>query len=161
MGQAFRIYSNIYLQAHPTWATELIQYNHIFSTASSSYHWVNVYTYDKEFHMHMAKYPLRNLSIILQQAWTMFLKDRFKGRSGGETTHRGSSGNKGRKEICLRFNQGKCTAGSSCKYDHRCLECRKFRHGEHVCRKKLNKQGQGVASNTNSQPAVNTMIVPK
>ena len=91
----------------------------------------------------------------------MFLKDRLKGGSSGETTHRGSFRNKGRKEICRRFNQGKCTVGSSCKYDHRCLECGKFEHGEHICRKKLNKQGEGVANNTNAQPAVNTVNVPK
>ena len=55
--QAFRIYSNIYSRAHPTRSTELIQYNHIIFTASLSYVWENVYTYDSEFRMHLANFP--------------------------------------------------------------------------------------------------------
>ena len=75
--------------------------------------------------------------------------------------------NKGRKEICRRFNEGKCTAGLSCKYDHRCLECGKFGHGEHICRKKLNQNkssnnecgngGQGVGNSYAGVSASATM----
>ena len=74
--QAFRIYSNIYSLEHPERAAEWIQYNHIIFTASVSYVWENVYTYDKEFHMHMSLFPDQNWAIILQQAWAMYLKDR-------------------------------------------------------------------------------------
>ena len=51
----------------------------------------------------------------------------------------------------MRFNKGKCTAGLSCKYDHRCLECGKFGHGEHICRNK--KSGQQKLSDKTSQGA--------
>ena len=76
--QAFRVFSNIYLREHPERAIELIQYNHVICTAASTYTWDNVYAYDREFRMHMAEYPMRNWSVILQQAWTMLLKDRAK-----------------------------------------------------------------------------------
>ena len=46
--QAFRIFSNIYLKQHPERATELIQYNHIICSASTTYTWDNVYEYDRE-----------------------------------------------------------------------------------------------------------------
>ena len=75
--QAFRVYSNIYTQEHPDRATELIQYNHVIFTASSSYQWQNVYLYDREFRTHLSYYPERNWGIILQQAWSMHLKDRI------------------------------------------------------------------------------------
>ena len=41
----------------------------------------------------------------------------------------------GRKEICHRFNKGKCTYGASCKFEHRCSapKCGKFGHGAHMC----------------------------
>ena len=55
--QAFRIYSNIYTRAYPEGASELIQYNHIIYTASQTFIWKNVYTYDKEFRTHMSQYP--------------------------------------------------------------------------------------------------------
>ena len=74
---AFRVFSNVYLKEHPERATELVQYNHIICTAASVYVWENVYTYDREFHMHMSNFPQRSWTLILQQAWTMFLKDRL------------------------------------------------------------------------------------
>ena len=75
--QAFRSYSNIYLQAHPQKAMELIQYNHVILMASLSYVWDNVYTYDKEFCSHLAVFLERSWGVILQQAWSMCLKDKI------------------------------------------------------------------------------------
>ena len=75
--QAFRVFSNIYNDFHPHRASELIQYNHIIYTASQSFVWENVYKYDREFRLHIAKHHIhRSWGIILQQAWSMFLKDR-------------------------------------------------------------------------------------
>ena len=101
----------------------MIQYNHLICTASASYIWENIYQYDREFRVHMAKFPERSWGQILQQAWTLFLKDRVK--FGGDTHCFGGS-SKFKKEIYKKFNKGKCTAGMSCRYDHKCLECGKF-----------------------------------
>ena len=76
--QAFRIYSNIITGAYPKKATELLQYNHTIHTASNAYVWENVYSYDKEFRYHISRHPGRPWNVILQQAWTMILKDRLK-----------------------------------------------------------------------------------
>ena len=132
--QAFRVFANIYTRAHPARATELIQYNHIICTAVSSYMWDNVYMYDREFRMHMGCYPGCNWSVILQQAWTMVLKDRIRYHDQYKAGNQHAG--KPKKEICKCFNKGLCTAGLSCKYDHRCLECGKFGHGAHICRRK-------------------------
>ena len=129
--QAFRVYSNVYLKEHPDRAAELIQYNHIIFSASSTFVWDNVYQYDKEFSMHLSSFPERSWGIILQQAWSMCLKDRLYHHGSNKQQHNGS---KGKKEICQRFNKGLCTAGRNCKYDHRCLGCGKFGHGIHICR---------------------------
>ena len=74
--QAFRVFSNIYTRKFPGRASELIQYNHIIHTAALSFTWENVYLYDRDFRMHLSRYPNRSWSVILQQAWTMRLKDR-------------------------------------------------------------------------------------
>ena len=79
--QVFCIYSNVYLRAHPERAVELIQYNHMIHMASQSYIWENVYLYDRDFHLHLARNPNQSWSIILQQAWSFRLKDRL--RHGG------------------------------------------------------------------------------
>ena len=73
----------------------------------------------------------------------MYLKDRvWFGNDYGRSVNNGS-GHKSKKEICHRFNKGLCTAGKSCCYDHRCFECGKFGHGEHIChRKTTNNQGE-------------------
>ena len=133
--QAFRIYSNIITKAYPSKATERIQYNHVIYTASLTFVWENVYQYDKEFRLHISKFPHQKWSVILQQAWSMCLKDRLKSFKSGK-----NQANEGKvvkiKEPCKRYNRGKCTFGPNCKYEHRCSieRCSKFGHGVHICR---------------------------
>ena len=108
--QAFRIYSNILTSKFPGMATELLQYNHTIHSASTTYIWENVYSYDKEFSHHISRHPYRSWAVILQQAWTMLLKDRH--RSDGNHFQRGgfnangTHGNRNKKEPCRRFNKG-------------------------------------------------------
>ena len=48
-----------------------------------------------------------------------------------------SKSNRGRKDkdVCYRYNSGKCSFGLSCWFDHRCAVCNKTGHGAHNCRK--------------------------
>lgn len=113
------------------------------------YQWDNVYTYDKEFRIHMSHYPQRNWSIILQQAWSMYLNDKISNRDRNSDSP--STGKI--KEICDRYNWGKCQNGYSCKYKHCCKICKKLGHGVHICRKRKNASNPG-ASNIQKNPAV-------
>ena len=126
-------------------------------TAAGSYIWDNVYNYDREFRTHISYYPDRSWAIILQQAWSMCLKDRIEFVQSRSSNHQ-----KGKKEICQRFNRGQCTAGKACKFDHRCLECGKFGHGQHICRQKNSSRKDGNASNgvsnSNAQHATNNNV---
>ena len=85
--QAFRVFSEIYMKAHPFRSSELIQYSHLIHLAAQTYVWENVYMYDKDFRIHMSKHPKRSWSIILQQAWTVRLREKVKNHthSLGET----------------------------------------------------------------------------
>ena len=73
--QAFRVFSDIYTRRHADRAFELIQYNHLINTAALTFAWENVYLYDRDFRRHMARHPQRPRAVILQQAWTIHLKD--------------------------------------------------------------------------------------
>ena len=128
--QAFCVYTNIITSKYPGKASELLQYNHTIQLASTAYVWDNVYSYDKEFRYHVSHHPTRVWNVILQQAWTMILKDRLK-HELGQNNQRGK-----KKEICKHFNQGCCTYGLSCRYEHCCSvkKCGKFGHGAHICR---------------------------
>ena len=133
--QAFRIYSNVLTRVYPAKASELIQYNHTHLYCGINL-WENVYHYDKEFRMHISKFPQRSWSVILQQAWSMCLKDRVKnddGKTLGNVGGNVQTGVKRREKIsepCKRYNRGKCTYGKNCIYEHRCsvTKCRKFGH---------------------------------
>ena len=128
--QSFRVFSNIYIRQFPQRASELIQYNHVIHTASMTYSWNNVYAYDIDFRLHMARHPQRSWSVILQQAWNLRLKDRHE--FGDRRHHSNGSNNQGsgkKRDICFRFNAGKCTYGARCKFDHRCGICGKHGHG--------------------------------
>ena len=138
--QAFRVYSNIYCKANPHRSAELIEYNHVIHTISLAYTWDNVYGYDKEFRMHMSRNPQRSWAMILQQAWSLRLRDRVHGNQVGQSTSGYSGGQQGASrakvnEPCRRFNRGRCNFGSNCKYEHRCTYCLKFGHSVLNCRK--------------------------
>ena len=156
--QAFRVFSNIYSKANPSRASELIEYNHIIHTISQAYIWDNVYLYDKEFRLHMARNPTRSWSMILQQAWSLKLRDRIMGQntwansyptSHGASRGNGNTGNTRFNEPCHRFNRGKCNFGTNCKYEHRCSYCYKFGHSSVNCRKAQTDRDRKSGGNNN------------
>ena len=151
--QAFHIYSNILMRAYPEKASELIQYNYIIYTGALTYIWDNVYLFDREFWLHISKFPQRSWALILQQAWSMCLKDKVK--SGENANFSRNSGKVTKiKEPCKRYNKGKCTFGSSCKDEHRCAvkKCSKFGHGAHICHLRENRD-EGSSSSTSANAA--------
>ena len=147
--QAFCIYSDIYTRQYPDRSSELIQYNHIIHSTSTVYAWDNVYSYDKEFRTHLRKHPERSWVVILQQAWSMYLKDRLlksdnHGFTGYHNSHHSPkpsgvmSGNFGNvkskiNEPCRCYNKGHCKFGTSCNFEHRCSYCFKFGHYVLIC----------------------------
>ena len=118
--QAFRVFSDIYVEANPSRAHELIQYNHVIHTALQSFYWDNVYKYDRLFRMHMEANPSRSWAIILQQAWSICLKDKI-GAQGRVSQEHPKLDAKEKHKPCYKFNKGKCTYGFNCKFDHKCL----------------------------------------
>ena len=129
---------NIYVRAHPDRASEMLQYNHIIEIAPSSFNWEQVYRYNREFRLHMSAHPHRNWGIILQQAWSLYLKS-GEGISANAPAMQGKNHNNNsqsdRKKIGYRYNQGKCAYRFNCKFDHHCGICNKWGHGAHSCRK--------------------------
>ena len=172
--QAFRVFSNIYCKFNPHRAAELIEYNHVIHTIAMSYTWDNMYTYDREFRLHMARNPQRSWAMIQQQAWALRLRDRlnnsqimFGSSSNANGSPSGSAGgnNRGNRtkinEPCRRFNRGRCNFGANCKFEHRCSVCWKLGHPAVKCRrlaqeKQGNKDDQQYASpSTLKQGGVN------
>ena len=147
--QAFHVYSNILMAKFPHKATVLYQYGHTIHSASTAYALDNVYSYDREFRQHITRHPNRPWGVILQQAWTMILKDRIKhNHSSHKSKHTKIS------DPCRHYNRGKCTFGLSCKYEHRCSvkKCGKFRHGAHICRLR-NQDNETKAADVAAEPA--------
>ena len=138
-------------QYFPAKSSELIQYNHIIHTAAQTFSLDNVYRYDREFRLHVARHHNRSWGVILQQAWTMFLKDRIGHYSGAKSNNNGTpnTGNQARRRLCFDFNAGNCTFGKRCKFDHRYSFCNKYGHGSFNCRRaKANRSSNqsGVAT---------------
>ena len=140
--QAFRVFSNIYCKFNPDRAAELIEYNHVIHTISLAYIWDNVYAYDKDFRMHMARNTQRNWSMILQQAWSLRLRDRTAAGQGYGPVNPNWNRNK-TNEACRRFNHGKCNFGANCKFEHKCNYCNRKGHPAVHCRKAIaDRNGQ-------------------
>ena len=141
--QAFKVFTDVITSRYPEKTTKLLQYNHVIYTASQTYVWDNVYSYDKDFRLHIARNPFRTWAVILQQAWSMRLKDKVR-------YHDSSAGNAGqggyKKDYCQRFQKGKCHLGLSCKFDHRWAICNKFGHGAHICRRRGERGNRGDKS---------------
>ena len=72
---------------------------------------------------HISKFPSHSWSVILQQAWSMCLKDKIHGTQSEDNRPPGGHGSSKKPKInepFRRYNKGKCTYGSSCRYEHRC-----------------------------------------
>ena len=161
--QVFRVFSNIYTHHYPHKSGELIQYNHVIHSISLIYVWENIYSYDKEFRMHISQHPERSWAVILQQAWAMKLHDCIyrsdsQGNAASFTPNNYKSGNSNAKgtgnkynDHCKRYNRGKCNLSSACAYDHKCLYCNKFGHGILVCRKLIFDKEKGTKHAGNNQ----------
>ena len=144
--QGFRVYTDIYSRAHPMRSSELIQYSHIIHSISQQFVWDNVYAYDKDFRIHMHRHPERNWATILQQAWSMRLREFLRPHTFATASPSGDFRNKNRSnnDICRKFNRGKCNYRMRCKYEHKCFNCFKFGHSIINCRK---LQGNNSGSN--------------
>ena len=103
--------------------------------AANSAPWENVAAYDRDLRRHMARHPLRSWGIILQQAWTVHIKDTGRNFRGETSRNERERTPNRKKDLCWRFNKGKCSYGLNCKFDHRCGVCNKFGHGAQSCRK--------------------------
>ena len=140
---AFRVFSKIYTERYPERGTELVEYSHNIHLLAETFVWNNVYRYDREFRYHMEKHPERNWGMVLQRAWTLYLRDKIQFNTGTDQRQLKSFDNNSQKgvsskkvnKICYKYNGGKCTYGFNCKFQHKCGVCNKFGHGAHICRK--------------------------
>ena len=111
----------------------------------------------------MSRNPQRSWAMILQQAWSLRLRDRlvsgtvnFSGGSGSGTPRSKSN------EACRQFNRGKCNFGSNCKYNHRCSICWKFGHPAVRCRcasnSDKNRNGRGLNQSFTNETSGNSTV---
>ena len=143
--QAFRIFSHVYTAAHPSRATELTQYSFIIHAAAQSFPWENAYAYDVIFRRHMSKFPTRSWGIILQEAWSLQMRTKNFSHSSASSSNgsfvKDQKKRDPRRDLCWKFNLGRCTYGVGCKFKHRCSLCLKFGHGSNSCRRASGGRG--------------------
>lgn len=141
--EAFEIYASIYIKGYPHRANELYDYKHCIRDAANTYIWENVFDYDVEFRLHMASCKgNRSWSAKLDYEYSRFMKNliQFRHDSGhGQTPANGGGtpathGNNRTREICRRYNKGRCSWGDRCRYLHICSVCKKRGHGAVICR---------------------------
>ena len=90
--------------------------------------------------------------MILQQAWSLRLRDRINNQVYGPAVNLNNSNRGKNNEPCRRFNRGRCNFGTGCRYEHRCSYCFKFGHGSVNCRKAIaDRSGGGHNNNQNNQ----------
>lgn len=147
--QAFEIYASIYITAFPNRAGELYDYKHVIRDAADNFVWENVAGYDDEFRRHLGTHPTRGWTPKLADEWSKHMKTQIhrgpdkavlpggagQGRTIQNANNNNNPGNKSR-EICRRYNKGRCTFGQACKFLHKCAKCFKFGHGASICRRK-------------------------
>ena len=145
--QAFRVFTHFYTEAFPIRGNELIQYNYVIHSASQTFAWDNVYAYDRDFRHHMSEFPDRSWGVILQQCWSMQLRERVNS-THNKVNHQGNgygttnSASK-KSNVCWNYNRGKCRFGFNCKFEHKCSLCGKFGHGSFNCRRASSGGGCG------------------
>lgn len=146
--EAFEIYASIYICGNPEKAQDLYDYKFTIRDAANTYIWDNVYEYDIEFRLHIERCKnQRRWSAKLDYEWTRCMKNHIQFRhdkhnSTNETGNTPGHSSKAR-EICNRYNKGRCTWGSQCRYLHICKICKKRGHGASICRNAEKRQDRG------------------
>ena len=154
---AFRVFSKIYTERFPERATELVEYSHNIHSLAETFVWNNVYRYDREFRYHMERHPDCNWGVVLQRAWTLYLRDKLQYSNVNDQRQNKVFDNNTQKsvkknnKICYKYNGGKCTYGFNCRFQHNCGVCNKFGHGVHICRK-VNNIDNRLNNNMKTEP---------
>lgn len=150
--EAFEIYASIYIKGYPHKASELYDYKHCIRDAANTYIWENVYDYDVEFRLHMAWCKgNRSWSAKLDYEWSRYMKNLLSFRHDRPNVDRNlavppgpsTAGNSRTREICNRYNKGRCTWGERCRYLHICKICKKRGHGALLCRNNKANRNKG------------------
>lgn len=134
------IYATAYCKQNPHKAPELFQYILDIQDAAVTYTWESVYVYDRVIRKLMDKNPGRRWNTPHVKYFNKLMKPK-NWNNGAGNARRASDGFRPKREICWKYNKGKCQKGESCHRDHKCNFCGKFGHGEHVCRLKKKKDG--------------------
>lgn len=144
--QAFEVYASIYITAFPKRAGELYDYKYVIRDAAENFIWDNVAAYDEEFRRHLGSHPRRGWTPKLSDEWTKHMKTQIgrhnekgiptAGASSNYSNNTGEGSGQKAREICRRYNKGRCTFGKACKFLHKCSICNKFGHGASICRRK-------------------------
>ncbi len=149
--QAWHIYCAVLAKYHPSKSYQLHQYYNTIELAAKSYTWESVYEYDQQFRSLIESKPERTWA-LKQTEWymDMITKSLESKITGGKQTHKsvqdqpaeksGSTPGK-KKEVCLKYQQGSCTYGKKCNWDHRCIICTKPGHGAIQCFKRNTEEG--------------------
>lgn len=133
--EAFEIYASIYIRGNPEKAQDLYDYKFTIRDAANTYIWDNVYEYDIEFRLHIERCKnRRRWSAKLDYEWSRCLKNHIQFKHDKPMGHNEAGSSSKAREICNRYNKGRCTWGSQCRYLHICKICKKRGHGAAICR---------------------------
>ena len=133
--QAFRIYASIYSESNPTRASEIWQYIESIHDAAKTFPWENVANYDYMFRRLMDEFPERSWAKQYIQMWNRTMcEGLYRGSNNNQRSVQNSSGKK--EIVCWKFNKGKCSYGTACKFEHKCAYCQSYNHGSKNCSKK-------------------------
>ena len=148
--QAFRTYSAIYCEAHPTRSVEMLQYIDIINKAALTFSWSNVAHYDYVFRQLQSAKPFRSWAKTYTQMWNLTLNEPVrKFENKYVNSNQNSNGTSTKKNTpCWKFNKSTCTYGKRCKFEHRCSYCDSFNHPYQHCPK---KSGNGKKHDKNKE----------
>lgn len=109
---AFIIFMDIYLSAHPYRMHELLHYFYTIRECAVNYGGSFWRQYDQQFRSRQAVTP-SSWSALNQDLWLRCMSGRESVSSQGQRN----------RNICLAFNKSSCRFGPQCKYDHVCINC--------------------------------------
>jgi len=109
---AFIIFMDIYLSAHPHRLHELLHYFYTIRECAVNHGGSFWRQYDHQFRCRQAVTP-SSWSALNQDLWLRCMSFRESASAQGQRSH----------NTCLDYNKTSCRYGARCKYDHVCLNC--------------------------------------
>ena len=131
---AFLIFINIYVGAHPEKVKDLLKYMSTVRLGAKRYGGIGWKLYDEQYRLRQAQNPTNSWADIDQELWMLYM---FYSPPMQRPLN-----NRQLPNLCFNYNNGRCL-NRACQFTHKCIKCTGFHPAVSCFTGSVSRQGTG------------------